>query len=183
MPIDPAHRHPDDLEVMLSQRALASQVRRLAGEITHDVAALDPILIGVLKGSLIFMADLIRQLDFPLSIDFLAVSSYRGTTSTGVVRILKDLDQPIGGRHVVLIEDIVDSGQTLRYLAEYLWSQDPASLRICTLLDKISARTVAVDIDYVGHQFTRGYVVGYGMDYHQRYRNLSHLAILDEPDP
>ncbi|MDP6509247.1 MAG: phosphoribosyltransferase family protein [Chloroflexota bacterium] len=113
----------------------------------------------------------------------MAVSSYQGTTSTGVFRILKDLDQPIGGRHVVLIEDIVDSGQTLRYLAEYLWAQDPASLRICTLLDKISARTVAVDIDYVGHQFTDGYVVGYGMDYHQRYRNLPHLAVLEEPDP
>jgi hypoxanthine phosphoribosyltransferase len=172
--IDPAHRLPDDHEVMLSKRALAGHVRRLAGEITRDVAALDPVLIGVLKGSMIFMADLIRLLDFPLSIDFLAVSSYQGTTSTGVVRILKDLDHPISGRHVVLIE--------VSYLAKYLRDQHPASLRICSLLDKISARTAEVDIDYVGHQFTRGYVVGYGMDYHQRYRNLPHLAVLYKPD-
>lgn len=172
----------DDFPVMLSQRALAGRVRRLATEITRDVAGLDPVFVGVLKGSLVFMSDLIRRLDFPLSIDFLAVSSYQGASSTGVVRILKDLDHPIGDRHVILVEDIVDSGQTLRYLAEYLWAQSPASLRICTLLDKLCRRTVAVDIDYIGHSFDDGYVLGYGMDHNQRHRNLPYIAVFDE-DP
>ncbi len=162
---------------MLSQRALAARVRRLAAEITRDVAALDPVFIGVLKGSLIFMSDLIRRLDFPLSVDFLAVSSYHGAASSGVVPILKDLGHPITARHVVLVEDIVDSGQTLRYLAEYLWASKPASLRICTLLDKAAGRTAAVD--YVGHRFDRGFVVGYGMDHNQHYRNLPYLALLN----
>ncbi len=181
MPPDYPPHLPADLPVILSRRALAACVRRLAAEITRDVATLDPVFIGVLKGSLIFMSDLIRRLDFRLTIDFLAVSSYQGDTSTGVVRILKDLDHPITGRHVVLVEDIVDSGQTLSYLAKYLWASNPASLRICTLLDKPAARTVAVDIDYVGHRLENGFVVGYGMDYNQHYRNLPHLAVLEEP--
>ncbi len=167
---------------MLSRRALAARIRRLAAEITRDVATLDPVFIGVLKGSLIFMSDLIRRLEFPLSIDFLAISSYQGTTSSGTVRLLKDLDHPITNRHVVLVEDIVDSGQTLRYLANYLWACHPASLRICTLLNKISRRAVAVDIDYIGHRFDHGFVVGYGMDYHQRYRNLPYLGVIDETE-
>lgn len=172
---------PPNVPVILSQRALAARVRRLAAEITLDVATLDPVFIGVLKGSLISMSDLIRRLDFPITIDFLAVSSYQGDTSTGVVRILKDLDHPITGRHVVLVEDIVDSGQTLSYLAKYLWASDPASLRICTLLDKPAARIVPVDIDYIGHRLENGFVVGYGLDYNQLYHNLPYLAVLEDP--
>lgn len=182
MASDSPHPLPTDLPVILSKRALAARVRRLAREITRDLADLDPICIGVLKGSLVFMSDLIRRLDFPLSIDFLAVSSYQGASSSGVVRILKDLDHPITDRHVILIEDIVDSGQTLRYLAEYLWAQAPASLRICTLLDKSARRTAAVDIDYIGHRLDDGFVVGYGMDHNQHYRNLPYLAVLHDPD-
>ena len=166
------------IPVFLRADEIAETVRRLAREVAADMRGLDPVLVGVLRGSTIFLADLVRQLDFPLSIDFLAVSSYAGETSTGVVRILKDLDESITGRHVVLVEDIVDSGLTLEYLLGALGGRDPASLRVCVLLDKTGARKTRVRPDYVGFRFERGFVVGYGLDYRQGYRNLPYIGLL-----
>lgn len=163
---------------MLNQLELDTIINGLACEITNDVADLDPVFIGVLKGSLIFMSDLIRQLDFPLTTDFLSVSSYQGATSTGLVRILKDIDQPITNKHVILVEDIVDSGQTLHHVIPHLRSKNPASIRICALLDKVAKRITPIDINYVGYQFVDGFVVGFGMDYHGYYRNLPCIGLI-----
>ena len=169
-----------DIPVLYSAEAISAQVGRLARELAADLRGLDPVLIAVLRGSVVFLADLVRKLNFPLSVDYVAAASYEGTSSSGVVRLLKDVEDPIAGRHVVIVEDIVDSGLTLRFLVATLRARDPVSLRVCALLDKTGHRTVGVPIDYVGFRFETGFVVGYGMDYRQRFRNLPYVGLLTE---
>lgn len=171
--------HEDIAAVLLSEQEIASRVAALADQIRSDYNDGDLVLVGVLKGAIMFMTDLARQLKMPLEMDFMAVSSYgNATQSSGVVRITKDLDGTIETRRVLLVEDIVDSGMTLRYLMENLRSRNPASLRICTLLDKRAARKVDVPVDYVGFEIPNQFVVGYGLDYAERYRNLPYIGVL-----
>ena len=170
--------------ILCSQAELAATVRRLGEALTHDYAGRPPVMIGVLKGVSFFLADLIRQVNLPVEIDFMAISAL-GTG--GAVRIVKDLDLDIQGRDVVLVEDIVDTGMTLRYILGHLERRRPASLEVCTLLDKKARRLAPVSIHYVGVELADEFVVGYGLDYHQRYRNLPFLATLGperyRPDP
>ena len=167
-------------EVLISEARLQRRVSELAAQISADYAGRELIVIGVLKGAVFFIADLVRQLDVPCELDFMAVSSYGSSThSSGVVRILKDLDASIAGRHVLVVEDIVDSGLTLSYLMKNLASREPASLEICTLLTKPGHRRLTLPLRYVGFELEDVFVIGYGLDHAQRYRNLPHIAALD----
>ncbi|MFH0871209.1 MAG: hypoxanthine phosphoribosyltransferase [bacterium] len=169
-------------EVLISKEEIARRVRELAQQITSDYAGKDLVLVCILKGATIFWSDLSRQIDLPLVSDFVAVSSYGDkTTSSGVVKFRLDLSQGIEGRDVLIIEDIVDTGRTLACLKENLLTQRPASLRICALLDKPSRREVGVFIDYIGFTVPNAFVVGYGLDFGQRYRNLPYIAVLATP--
>ncbi len=170
----------DDIaEVLVDADAIAAKVRELGGRLAQDYAGKDPVLVSILKGALPFLADLMRQVPIPLSLDFLEVSSYgEGTETSGVVRILKDLAHPIEGRHVIVVEDILDTGFTLRYVIEHLQQQKPASLKLVTLLDKPARRIVPIDIDYRGFEIPDRFVVGYGLDYGERYRNLPFIGVL-----
>lgn len=171
--------HPDVLEILLSEEQIASRVRELGRQISHDYQGQQLLIVGILKGAAIFCADLIRQVEIPLAIDFMAVSSYGASTrSSGVIRILKDLEEDLPEYHVLLVEDIVDTGLTLRYLKDYLQRRNPASLKICVLLDKPSRRKVGIDIDYRGFEIPDAFVVGYGLDYNEQYRNLSYISVL-----
>ncbi len=170
----------DDLErVILTEEQIQRRVAELGKQISEDYRGRDVLVVGVLCGSFPFIADLVRTMNLPLAIDFMAVSSYGNrTTSSGVVRILKDLNSSIAGRHVLLVEDIVDSGQTLSYLIDNLQTRRPASLEICTLLDKQEARTVDINTLYVGFDCPNEFVVGYGLDYAGQYRNLPYIGVL-----
>jgi hypoxanthine phosphoribosyltransferase len=170
----------DDIaEILIPSERLRGRVRELATEVEADYRGKDLLMIGVLKGALMFMVDLARQIDLPLELDFMAISSYgTGTESTGVVRIIKDLDTNIEGRHVLIVEDIVDTGLTLSYMRENLLTRSPASLRICCLLDKRDARQTDVALDYVGFVIPSRFVVGYGLDYAEIYRNLPFVGVL-----
>lgn len=171
--------HPDIEQVLISSDSVQARVDELGALITGAYAGRAPILIGVLKGAVVFMTDLARAINLPVELDFMAVSSYGNSTeSSGIVRITKDLDATIEGRDVLLIEDIVDSGMTLKYLRQYLERRDPASLRICTLLDKQVERKADVTVEYTGFQIPDRFVVGYGLDYAERYRNLPYIGIL-----
>ncbi|HLG50024.1 MAG TPA: hypoxanthine phosphoribosyltransferase [Chloroflexota bacterium] len=174
--------HPlnDDIAtVLITSEQLQSRIAELGRQITRDYAGKDPLLVGVLKGAIMFMVDLARQIDLPVEIDFMAVSSYGASTeSLGVVRILKDLDRAIDGRHVLVVEDIVDTGLTLRYILDNLRGRCPASLRVCSLLRKQKARDVGPPIDYVGFEIPDRFVVGYGLDYAELYRNLPYVGVL-----
>lgn len=171
--------HSDIAEILITADQLAARVRALAVEISAAYAGQQPVLVAVLKGSVVFMADLIRSLTVPHAIDFMATSSYGAATeSTGVVRILKDLDESIEDQHVLIVEDIIDSGNTLHYLRGLLLARGPASLRIVTLLSKPSRRLVDVPIDWVGFEIPDRFVVGYGLDYAEHYRNLPYIAVL-----
>ena len=166
-------------EILFSERDLAERVAQLGAEIGRDYLDRDPLLVGVLKGSFIFMADLVRQIAINCEIDFMAVSSYgSGTSTTGAVKITKDLTRDIEGRDVIVVEDILDSGITLNYLLQYLGNRKPASIRVCTLLDKPSRRRAPVTADYVGFSCPDEFIVGYGLDYNERYRNLPCIAVL-----
>ncbi len=166
------------LEILLTEEQIQEKVRELAARINRDYAGKELLVVGILRGALIFMADLVRLLEVPVRVDFIAVASYGDATeSSGVVRILKDLDESVAGRHVLLVEDIVDTGLTLRYLRDYLQGQGPASLRICTLLDKPARRKVELTPDYNGFCIPDYFVVGYGLDCAQRYRNLPAVYI------
>jgi hypoxanthine phosphoribosyltransferase len=168
-------------EILVQPDELAHRVRELAEEISRDYAGKDVLLIGVLKGAVFFLADLMRQLDVDCEVDFMAVSSYGSTTdSSGVVRILKDLDASIEGRHVLIVEDIVDSGLTLSYLFRMLGGRSPASIEVCALLTKPDRREVDMPIRYVGFEIPNKFAIGYGLDYAERYRNLPYVAVLDE---
>ena len=170
----------DDIEkVLISEEEIQATVRRLGDEITRDYAGRDLLLVGVLKGAFVLMGDLSRHIRLPLEFDFMAVSSYGAATKTsGVVRILKDLDHEIENRHVLLVEDIVDSGLTLAYLLKNLRTRRPASLEVCALLHKTAMQKVDVELRYVGFQIPPEFVVGYGLDYAERFRNLPYVATL-----
>ena len=168
--------------ILIEEDVLQARVRELGAEISRDYAGRDLLLVGVLKGAVFFMADLMRELTIPCEIDFMAISSYgAGTDSSGVVRILKDLDLNISGRNVLVVEDIIDSGLTLSYLVRSLTARKPASVDICALLTKPERREVDVPVRYIGFEIPNEFVIGYGLDYAERYRNLPHVAVL-HPD-
>jgi hypoxanthine phosphoribosyltransferase len=171
---------PNLTEVLIDRMAIAARVAELAREIRSDVGAETPVhLVAVLKGAFMFLADLLRGMDHPVTCDFLAVSSYGGGTSTsGQVRLTKDLDQPIEGRDVVLVEDIVDTGLTMAYLQEMLRNRAPRSLRTACLLSKPSRRRLEVPVEYIGFEIPDRFVIGYGLDVDERYRNLPDIAVL-----
>ena len=167
----------EEIEPFISQEALAQRIRELAGEIRRDSPSDALHLVAVLKGAVLFLGDLIRAMSGRVTIDFMAVSSYAGTTSSGEVRVLKDLDYGLEGRHVIIVEDIVDTGLTLHYLQEILRARNPKSLRTACLLSKPSRRKIEVHVDYVGFTIEDRFVVGYGLDYSERYRNLPYIGI------
>ena len=168
------------VEVLVDEQTLRARVEELGEEISRDYAGREPLLIGVLKGAVFFMADLMRELTVPCEIDFMAISSYGASTdSSGVVRILKDLDINIEGRHVLVVEDIIDSGLTLSYLIRNLEAREPATLEVCALLTKPARREVAVPVRYVGFEIPNRFVIGYGLDFGERYRNLPYVGVLD----
>jgi hypoxanthine phosphoribosyltransferase len=167
-------------EVLIDETTLKRRVVELGEEISSDYAGLDVLLVGVLKGAVFFMSDLMRHLTIPCEIDFMAISSYAGATeSSGVVRILKDLDMNIEGRHVLVVEDIIDSGLTLSYLMRNLEAREPATLEVCALLTKPERREIEVPVRYVGFEIPNRFVVGYGLDFGEKYRNLPYVAVLD----
>ena len=170
----------DDVEeVLLTGDQISARVAEMGAELARDFAGRDPVLVSVLKGSIIFLADLVRQMQIPLAIDLMEVSSYGASTeSSGQVRILKDLSSSIEGRNVVVVEDIIDTGLTLNYLLRYLHDKGPASISICCLLDKPARRLAPIDIDYRGFTIADRFVVGYGLDYDERYRNLPYIGVL-----
>jgi hypoxanthine phosphoribosyltransferase len=170
-------------EILVQRDELAHRVRELAEEVSRDYAGRELLLICVLKGAVFFLSDLMRHLDVRCELDFMAVSSYGSSTdSSGVVRILKDLDAPIEGRDVLIVEDIVDSGLTLSYLFRMLRAREPATLEVCALLTKPERREVDLPIRYVGFEIPNRFAIGYGLDHAERYRNLPYVAVLDEED-
>lgn len=169
----------DELEVVISRQELEKRVSELGREVTAAYADKSLTLLCVLKGSFVFTADLARHIDLPLRCDFLGLSSYGAATeSSGVVAITKDLNEPVAGRHVLVVEDIVDTGLTMQYLRQNLATRNPASIRIASLLSKPSRRRVEVDIDFLGFTIEDRFVVGYGMDFEERYRNLPYIGAL-----
>lgn len=166
-----------EVKVMFSEEEVASKIKELGAQITKDYAGKNVHLVCVLKGGSFFMCELAKRIDLPVSIDFMSVSSYGGDTkSSGVVKIVKDLDEAIEGKDVIVVEDIIDSGRTLSYLLSMLGDRKPASLSLCTLLDKPSRRVVDVDVKYTGYEIPDAFVVGYGLDYDQVYRNLPYIG-------
>ena len=172
--------HDDIEEILISEPVLQARIAALAGAIQEDYAGRQVLLVGILRGAMMFMADLARHLDMPLEMDFMAISSYGSATeSSGVVRILKDLDTSIEGRHLLIVEDIIDSGLTLRYLTENLARRNPASIAVCALLDKVKAHgDDIIQPQYTGFNIPSRFVVGYGLDYAQKYRNLPYIGVL-----
>lgn len=169
----------DIQEVLLSADQIATRVKEIGEQISADYAGEEILMIGVLRGAVIFMSDLARSISIPVAIDFMAVSSYgASTTSSGIVRILKDLDEEVAGRHILVVEDIIDSGLTLNYLLDNLHSRKPASIRLVTLLNKPERRKKEVHVDYNGFTIPDHFVVGYGLDYAEKYRNLPFIGIL-----
>ena len=168
-------------EILLTEEQLKEKIAQLAAQISRDYQGKSPLIVGVLKGSFIFMADLVRALTIPCNIDFLMVSSYgSGDKTSGVVQIIKDLDYDISGKDILIIEDILDSGLTLKYIMGLLSAKNCASIKLCTLLDKPDRRQAQVHVDYQGFKIPDEFVVGYGLDYAECYRNLPYIGILDE---
>jgi hypoxanthine phosphoribosyltransferase len=164
---------------LFTEEQIRAKVRELAAQLVADYRGKQPLVVGILNGCVPFLSDLIRAMDEPLEVDFISCSSYgRSTKSSGVVRLLKDLDQGIEGRHVLLVEDIIDTGLTLKYLVENLRTRQPATIEICALLDKGDARTETVDVRYTGFACPNRFVVGYGLDYAGLYRNLPYIGVL-----
>ena len=167
-------------EILISEQEIKIKVKELGERLTLDYKGKDPVFISILKGSIVFLADLIRSIDLFCSVDFIAVSSYAGETETsGIVKLIMDLRESINDRHVVLVEDIVDTGLTMNYLKENLLTRRPASFRICSFLSKPHNRYKDIDVDYVGFEIPNKFVVGYGMDYKERFRNLPYIAVVD----
>jgi len=166
--------------VLFSREEIAAAVKRLAVEIRKDYLGKHPILIGILKGSFMFMADLIRLLDLPLEVEFVGLSSYRGSMeSSGRVKVVQGLRSSVKGRHILVIEDIVDTGLTTGFLLDYLWKKKPASLKLCALTDKPSRRQTPVTIDYLGFTVPNKFLVGYGLDFDEKFRNLPDICVLE----
>ena len=177
--VDVDAREGDIERILIDEHEIQSKLRELGEQITRDYVGREPLLIGVLKGAFMMMADLTRHIRLPLEIDFMAVASYGAATKTsGVVRILKDLDHDLEGRDVLLVEDIVDSGLTLNYLLKNLRGRRPASLEVCALLKKTGIQRVPLDIRYVGFEIPPEFVVGYGLDFAERFRNLPYIGLL-----
>jgi hypoxanthine phosphoribosyltransferase len=175
------HSHPDISDVLVESDALQTRIRELGAQISRDYAGRDLLLICVLKGAVFFLSDLMRQIEVPCEVDFMAVASYGSSTkSSGVVRILKDLDAAIENRDVLIVEDIVDSGLTLNYLLRTLQTRNPASLEVCALLTKPDRREVDTPVRYIGFEIPNRFVIGYGLDHAERFRNLPFVAALDE---
>lgn len=171
----------DIKEVLLTEETLRAKIRELGEQISKEYSGKDLVLIGVLKGSVMFMADLMKEISIPCCMEFMAVSSYGNSTKTsGVVRILKDLDYPIEGKDVLIVEDIIDSGVTLKYLIEYLKGRKPNSIEITCLLNKPDRRKVEMDVKYLGFDVPDYFLVGYGLDFAEKYRNLPYIGILKE---
>lgn len=168
-------------QIVVDEKDIRRRVSELAKQITADYTDREPLLVCILKGAVFFMADLVREITIPCELDFMAVSSYGSATdSSGVVRILKDLDAHIEGRHVIIVEDIIDSGLTLSYLRKNLGARDPASVEVCALLTKPARRKVDIPCKYVGFEIPDSFVVGYGLDHLEHYRNLRYIAVLPE---
>jgi hypoxanthine phosphoribosyltransferase len=170
--------HDDIEEVLFSPEQIQKRVRELGEQISRDYAGKEPHLVTIVKGSIPFLADLIRAIDTPLSLDLIGVASYSGTQSSGEVRLTKDLDDPIEGRHVLVVEDIIDTGLTLSYVLRNLRQRAPASVKVVTFLDKPAGRGTPIEADYVGFTIPDAFVIGYGLDWNQRYRNLPYVGIL-----
>lgn len=171
--------HEDVLKVLLTEEQINQKVRELGEQITNDYVGKDLIIVSILKGSVVFVADLMRAIDIHTEIDFMVVSSFSGgVVSSGAVKIIKDLDIALENKDILIVEDILDSGKTLEYITEILMARDPASLKICTLLDKPSKRQVEIKPDYVGFVVPDEFVVGYGLDYDEHYRNLPYIGVL-----
>ena len=176
---DPVNMKNDMLKTLITKEELEATVARLGREITRDYQGKTPMMVAVLKGAFIFMADLVRQVDIPCTLDFMCVSSYgKGMSTSGQVKIIKDLDTTIEGKDVIIVEDILDSGVTLSYLMDLLRARKPASIRLCTLLDKPERRVKPVELHYCGFTIPDAFVVGYGLDYAEHYRNLPYIGIL-----
>jgi hypoxanthine phosphoribosyltransferase len=176
---EPMSLHDDVEDILLDADTVANRVAELGAQISADYAGRDPVLVSVLKGALVFLADLMRAMEIPSSIDLMEVSSYGASTeTTGQVRIIKDLSQSIEGRDVIVVEDIIDTGLTLNYLLRYLADKGPASIRIVCLLDKPARRLAEIPIDYTGFTIPDRFVIGYGLDFNERYRNLPYIGVL-----
>ena len=166
-------------QVLFSKQIIAATVKRLAAEVSQDYRDKNPLLVGILKGSFVFMADLVRLLDFPLEVDFVKLSSYgRGRSSAGELKMLQGIRSPVGGRHVLVVEDIIDTGQSLSFFMNYLSKKKPASLKLCVLTDKPSRRRVPVTIDYLGFTVPDKFIVGYGLDWDEKFRNLPYIGYI-----
>lgn len=173
----------EKISVMISEEEVDKRIREIGEQISRDYAGKEVHLICVLRGGVFFMCDLAKRIEVPVTLDFMSVSSYgMDTKSSGVVKIVKDLDDSIKGKHVIVVEDVIDSGRTLSYLLEMLKGREPESLRLCTLLDKPDRRVVQVDVDYTGFVIPDEFVVGYGLDYAQKYRNLPYIGIVELTD-
>lgn len=171
--------HKDIESKLYSEEMLATRIKELGQQITKDYQGKKLIVVGVMKGANVFVADLIRNLDLDIVLDFIVVSSYGASTeTTGVIRLLKDLDENIDSEHVLIVEDIIDSGLTLEYLVNNFETRHPASVKICTLLNKVERRKVDIPVDYIGFQVPDEFIVGYGIDYAEKYRNLPYVGIL-----
>ncbi len=176
---EPINMHDDIAEILVTAEEIRTKIVELGEQITRDYQGKNLQLLGILKGAVPFIGDLARAVDLPLEIDYMAISSYGNSReSSGIVRILKDLESPLAQKHALIVEDIVDSGRTLHYLTEVLRQRKPLSLRICTLLDKGRERVKAVSLDYIGFRIPDQFVVGYGLDYAQYYRNLPYIGVL-----
>jgi hypoxanthine phosphoribosyltransferase len=170
-------------KVILSQAEIENRALEIGAQITADYAGKDVVLIGILTGSVLWLAQVVKSINLDTTLDFMSVSSYGAATkSSGIVKINKDLNNDIEGKHVIIVEDIIDSGMTLEYLCKYLAGREPASLKICTMLDKPSGRRVKIDADYVGFEAPDAFLIGYGLDADQRYRNLPYIAAIEEAE-
>lgn len=168
-------------EIMITQEQINRRAQEIGEQITRDYAGQDIVLVGILRGAVLWMGDIMKNVDLDMEIDFMAVSSYGSSTkSSGVVKIIKDLDSNIEGKHVIIVEDIVDSGITLNYLKHYLENRETKSVRICTLLDKPAGRKADIQVDYIGFEVEDRFIVGYGLDFDQKYRNLPYISFLKD---
>jgi hypoxanthine phosphoribosyltransferase len=178
--VKPAAAHPGIDRVLLSEPQIAARIKELGAQISRDYAGRPLVLIGILKGGVVFLGDLMRRITLDVPIDFMCVSSYAGKASTGAARLLLDLRESVEGKDLLLVEDIMDTGLTLQYLVESLKARGPRSVEICALLDKAECRKVPVEAKYVGFKIADEFVVGFGLDYNERYRNLPYVAVLKD---
>lgn len=170
--------HPDLEKVLVSKEEIAMKVKELAAQIDADYQGKNPLMLCILKGSVLFFSDIVREMKIPLEIDFMAISSYGAGTTSGIVKLVKDIDYSIENKHIVIVEDIVDTGHTLAYLKTLLNQRHPASIRICAMLDKFERREADITVDYKAFDIANEFVVGYGLDYDQKYRNLPEIGVL-----